>query len=409
MGISGPNASISVSRANAGTIILAFALVQAGLLVGCEFGPIGREAPHHSDIGVPEAMAARLMAGEVPYRDFLVEYPPLALPFFWLARWLGGGGDGFARVFAGEVLLFHTATLWLVTRQVGRDPATPGLVARLSWFVVYSLLLWPVLLTRYDPIPTFFAYAAVAGYTGRRPLLGGVCAGLGVLIKLFPGFALLPHVMRDWRGIGSAGWRARVGLGLTVGLGMVAWFLVGGSGAWASIRYHADRRIEVEAVFASMIFLADALLGQTPIILYNFGAYHLVGDLPDLCALLSLPLLGCALVIVASSVTRESGDADLARASCGCLLAFVVTNKVLSPQYLIWLIPFVVTLQGRWAGQVRILFAVCCGLTTLDFPYFFFELTAAQPVPILIVGARNLVLVVITGAVWSPGSTARTI
>ena len=409
MGVAEPTTPFRRTRANAGTIILAFALIQAVLLAWCEFGPIGRGAPHHSDVAVPEATAARLLGGEVPYRDFLVEYPPLALPFFWLARWLGGGGDGFARVFAGEVLLFHTATLWLVARQVGRDPAAPGLVAGLTWFVVYSLALWPVLLTRYDPIPTFFAFAAVAGYSGRRPLLGGVCAGLGALIKLFPGFALLPQIMRDWRGIGTAGARARWGLGLTVGLGMVAWFFVGGSGTWASIRYHADRRIEIEAVFASLIWLADGLLGRTPSILYNFGAYHLVGDLPDLCALLSLPLLGCALVIVASGVTRESGDADLARASCGCLLAFIVTNKVLSPQYLIWLIPFIVTLQGRWAGQVRALFAVCCLLTTLDYPYFFFGLVALEPVPILIVGARNLVLVVITGAVWSPGSTARTI
>ena len=409
MGAPGPNALISGTRANARTIILAFALVQAGLLIWCEFGPIGRGAPHHSDVAIPEATATRLIAGEVPYRDYLVEYPPLALPFFGLARWLGGGGDGFARFFAGEVLLFHTATLWLVGRSAARGPAAPGLVAGLTWFVGYSVALWPVLLTRYDPIPTFFAFAALVAWQGRRPGLGGVCAGLGVLIKLFPGFALLPQITRDWRGIGSAGWRARVGLGLTVGLGMVAWFLVGGSGAWASIRYHADRRIEIEAVFASLICCAAAILGQAPIILYNFGAYHLVGDLPDLFALLSLPLLGCALVIVASGVTRESGDADLARASLGCLLAFVVTNKVLSPQYLIWLIPFVVTLQGRWAGRVRGLFAVCCVLTTLDYPYFFFGLVTLEPVPIVIVGARNLVLVVITSAVWSPGSTPRTV
>lgn len=381
-------------------VAVAFALAQAILLVLCEFGPIGRMAPHHTDVGVYQAIAARLLAGEVPYRDFPAEYPPLALPFFGLAGWVGGPGAGFARVFAAEVLLFHAATLFLVARH--DDPASPGLVARLAWFLTYTVALWPVMLTRYDPIPTFFAFAAVTGWRARRPLLAGVWAGLGVLIKLFPGFVLLPQVARDWRRGGSAASLARLGLAATVGPGLLAWSLVGRSGAWESIRYHIDRRIEIEATFAGPIVLADWLLGRSPIVLFNYGAYHLVGDLPDLGSLLSLPLLGFALLFVGSRA-RGAADGDLARLSCGCLLAFLVTNKVLSPQYLVWPIPFIATLRGRWAGRVRAGYVACCLLTTLDYPYFFGDLVDLSPAAVGIVAARNLILLLIALAVWSPG------
>ncbi len=381
-------------------VVLVFALVQAALLIFCEFGLIGRAAPHHSDLAIPEATAARMMAGEVPYRDFLTEYPPLALPFFWLARWIGPSSEGFARAFAVEVLLFHTATLVLVARH--GDLAFPALLTRLAWFLTYTLALWPVMLTRYDPIPTFFGFAAVASWQARRPLRAGIWAGLGVLIKLFPGFVLLPQITRDWRLVRSAASLARLGLGATVGLGMLAWFLVGRSGTWASIRYHSDRRVEIESVFASMIFLADYLWGQAPIVLYNFGAYHLAGDLSDLFSLLSLPLLGFSLLFFCSRA-QDVADSGLARSSCGCLLAFIVTNKVLSPQYLIWLIPFIVTLRGKWAGRVRMLFAACCVLTTLNYPYFFFDLADLRPLAIGIVAARNLILLLITLTVWSFG------
>ncbi len=398
-----PTSPASEPQAPTWKVILAFALVQAVLLAFCEFGPIGGVAPHHTDLAIPEVAAARMMTGQVPYRDFLTEYPPLALPFFWLARWIGRSSAGFSWVFAAEVLLFHTGTLFLVARHADRDPESPGPVARLTWFLTYTLALWPVMLTRYDPIPTSFAFAAVAGWQTRRPLHAGIWAGLGVLIKLFPGFVLLPQITRDWRQARSAASLARLGLGATVGLGMLAWFLIGRSGAGASIRYHSDRRVEIESVFASLIFLVDYLLGQAPIVLYNFGAFHLVGDLPDLFSLLSLPLLGFSLLFLCSQA-RNSVETSLARSSCGCLLAFIVTNKVLSPQYLIWPIPFIVTLRGRWAGLVRALFAACCLLTTLDYPYFFFDLAALRPLPIAIVAARNLILLLITLAVWSPGS-----
>jgi len=378
-----------------------FAMVQATLLIFCEFGPVGLASPHHTDLAIPEATAARMMAGLVPYRDFPSEYPPLALPFFWLPQWVGGSWPGFPWMFAIEVLLFHTGTLFLVARQVARERDAPSLRSQLAWFLGYSLALWPVLLTRYDPIPTFFAFAAVAGWSVGRPLRAGVWAGLGFLNKLFPGFVLLPQLTRDWPRMRSASSLAFLGLGGTVALGMIAWLTFGRSGVWESIRFHGDRRIEVESLFASLIYLTDFVVGSPPIVMFNFGAFHLLGDLPTLFSLISLPLLLFALLFVCWQARRD-GVGNQARYSCGCLLAFIVTNKVLSPQYLIWLIPFIVTLRGRWAEWVRPAFAVCCVLTTIIYPYLFEALVAVHPGAVFVLALRNLILLVISLAVWSP-------
>ena len=64
--------------------------------------------------------ATEIQEGKVPYRDFRVEYPPLALPLFLAASLLVNDVAGFKVAFGIEMLLFNAATVWLVASWVAR-------------------------------------------------------------------------------------------------------------------------------------------------------------------------------------------------------------------------------------------------------------------------------------------------
>jgi membrane-associated phospholipid phosphatase len=71
------------------------------------------------------------------------------------------------------------------------------------------------------------------------------------------------------------------------------------------------------------------------------------------------------------------------------LLTFISTNKVFSPQYLIWLLPFVPLLRVRHA----ILLSIICGLTNLNFYSIYDSLVALQPVAVLMLNLRNMLII----------------
>jgi hypothetical protein len=79
------------------------------------------------------------------------------------------------------------------------------------------------------------------------------------------------------------------------------------------------------------------------------------------------------------------------------IVAFVVLGKVLSPQFMVWLVPFA---AAAWAWGHRAIALLCAGaslLTLLEFPTRYFDLVDQDPGVVALVGARNAVLLVLLG------------
>jgi hypothetical protein len=74
------------------------------------------------------------------------------------------------------------------------------------------------------------------------------------------------------------------------------------------------------------------------------------------------------------------------------ILIFIISNKVFSPQYLIWLLPFIPFLKR---GQIA-LFAIICILTVLICPILFGELMNMELLPIILLNCRNALMILLT-------------
>jgi hypothetical protein len=101
---------------------------------------------------------------------------------------------------------------------------------------------------------------------------------------------------------------------------------------------------------------------------------------------------------------RVSWEA-IAASIVAAVLALIVTNKVLSPQYLIWLLPFGALLRR---GPLLLLTAACA-LTTLIWPVLYEQLLALDAPVIVLLNVRNLVLCVLLGWLLIPTGTSRAI
>ncbi len=261
-------------------------------------------------------------------------------------------------------------------------------------FAACALLLYPVAVSRYDAVValTLAVAAFCATLGGRYLLLAYASLGFGAAAKLVPALATVPLAL----------FRRGVMRGYAVFFAVLALFfgsalVLGGGRFLESFAYHADRGLQVESLAASVLIG----LGRVSGVVFEYGAFEVRGAGADLAASLSLPVSGAWLLVTALVMYRGhragrlGGDA-FPRYAAALILAFMLGSKVLSPQYLIWLLPLVPLSFGGVAGVgVSAVFLAACWTTTEVFPTHYADLLNFRyPGPELLLG-RNLLLVLL--------------
>ena len=357
-----------------------------------------------NDIQLYREAGEALLSGAIPYRDFFIEYPPASLLAFVIPALLSQGAGGFATVFAAQMSLFLAGSLILVAlaaRESGRGWLAPALV-----FAVAALLLYPVATVRYDPLATLTLAAAVWAAAASRSLAGYAALALGAAAKLVPVLALPALAATTWNGSGERpglkelGRRAAPGLALfaaIVGIIFGAALVVGGGGFIQSFAYHSDRGLQLESVWTSALMA----LGNVQDISFEFGAFDVSGPGAALGSALSLPVTLALLVISALIMYREHHAvrltrADFPRFAAAFVLAFMVASKVLSPQYMLWLLPlFPLAATGIFGACIAAIFLAACWTTTMTYPTHYGQLMDLDTGAVNLLVARNLLLVLL--------------
>jgi hypothetical protein len=329
------------------------------------------------DTPVYERYGSAIDSGQVPYRDFAVEYPPGALPVFILPALGGVRGDAFRRRFEAEMaFLGELLVICVAVTLVSLGASRRWLLFALGFAALASLALGPVVLSRFDLWPAALTVGALTALVTGRLRLGHLVLGAAVAAKLYAAVLVPLTLVYVWRRTGRR--EALVCAALLAAVVVAAWlpFLVlAPHGVWHSFWTQVSRPLQVESLGAAFLLGAHHLFGLGLTMDSSHGSQNLGGAAADTVAVVSSVLQLAALV--ATWILFARGPATRERlllASAAGLVAFVALGKVLSPQFLIWLIPVVPLVYGRRGLVASLLLGAALVVTQLWFPYRYWDL-----------------------------------
>ena len=352
-------------------------LVAGSLKVGPFAAPGGLD---YSVTEVYQPWFELLRTGTFPLHDVTWQYPPGAAGPMMLPALLPFIDYGHAFILMCALCDALVAFLLLRAGRPRGDGATAGGSRRSldgCWLWTLGLpLLWTTPWNRFDVMVTALAVAALAAASWRgsgrwRPGLWsdaafGVLVGLGTLVKVWP-VLLLAGTPRGRRGLvarGTAGATVLLGAGL---------FQATMPGALSFLTAQKDRGIEYEALPA-LPFQLIRHFGWTGHVGVRDGSTEFLGPGVGSVALISELLTVAALGWLLWWAWRSDRSAEtvLPDAAFTAVLLFVATSRVLSPQYLVWLVGLAAVCLLRPTTSQRLpalLVLLACPLTMVVFPF----------------------------------------
>jgi Glycosyltransferase family 87 len=332
------------------------------------------------DTPVYQRYGDAMAQGKLPYLDFSVEYPPGALAAFVIPALGHDRADdsaSFRRTFDRLMLFCGCAALLLAAVALrGLGAGTGRFAAALAFIALAPLALGSVLVSRYDLWPSALAAGAIAALAWGRLRLGSALLALGTVAKLYP-IVLLPLVLTEaWRR-GGRREAARCGaLFLGVFALVLAPFVALSPGGmrWTLAR-QLTRPLQIESLGSSFLLAAHQAFGLGITMRSGAGSQNLVGTAPNVLAVLQSIVAAAVLIGLWVAYARGPRGAErLIRYSAAAVCAFVAFDKVLSPQFLIWLIPIVPLVRGRRGLGASALLLLALVVTQLWFPFRYWDL-----------------------------------
>jgi uncharacterized membrane protein len=349
-----------------------------------------------------ETYADEIASGKVPYRDFSVEYPPGALlpmlaPKLTASKGnFGEYGHSFEKWMAGAGVLMVLCTA-LALAALDISPLRIVLAA------VSPLLLGNVMLSRFDLWVAALTVGALAALLWERRATSAVVLGAAIATKLFPAVLCPIGLAWIWRRHGRRAaltWLAQVVAVCAVVFG--PFLAVAPRGVVHSFAVQLDRPLQLESLAGAILIVLHDTAGTT-LHLFTTVSQNLSGPGAHLAAILSSVVQIVALLAVWIEYARGPQTRErLVLYSAAAVVAFATFGKVLSPQYLIWLVPLVPLVRSRLA---QLLLLASLVLTQIEFPARYWQLALHfRPSIAGVLLARDLVLVVLFGLLlWEPG------
>ncbi|HEX5143800.1 MAG TPA: glycosyltransferase family 87 protein, partial [Mycobacterium sp.] len=271
-----------------------------------------------------------------------MEYPVLTGVYQYVSMALAKTYTAFTKVLhvpvvAEVVMFFNISAFGLALAWLTTVWAAASLSGRRIWdaaLVAASPILIFQSFTNFDALATAFATGALLAWARRRPVLAGVLIGLGVAAKLYPLLLLVPLLVLGVRtGRLADFWR-------TAGMAVLTWFAVNVPvmllfpRGWSEFfRLNARRGDDMDSLY-NVVKSFTGWKGFDP----GLGFWQPPEVLNGVVAVLFV-LCCAAIAYIALTAPQRPRVAQLAFL---VVAAFLLTNKVWSPQFSLWLVPLAV-------------------------------------------------------------------
>jgi uncharacterized membrane protein len=285
-------------------------------VLACLLVPQGlRSTALYSDVHTYHAYARNMTSGQVPYRDFFDEYPPLAQPIILAARSV--------LLFKLLLTLCGLGIVWLLA-TVFRSGAAVAV------FALSPLLVGSIYLNAYDLWPALLLAVALALFARQKPMWAFAFLGAAAAAKIYPA-AVLPIAL-----VFVPRARRLRGLAFFAGVFVLAhlpFLILGPGGLRFSYTIQAKRGLELNSLGSSILLVSGdrRLANQPP------GSLNVVGGTAHALAVVSAVLVLLAIALV--TVLYARGRLPFLTACAAAVVGFVAFDKVFSAQYVEWLAP----------------------------------------------------------------------
>lgn len=345
--------------------------------------------------------AHRMERGLIPYHDFFFDWAPGSVPPVLAPVALPGP---YYVAFHVLIAVYAALALLAVAYVLVLLEATPRrLYAATIAAAVVPIALGAISIDSLDYWPALFTTAGLAALVAGRNRLGFGLLGFAIVAKLYAVFILPVALIWVWRRRSRDEAVRSLAVAVAVGIVVALPFLViGPTGLGFTVKSQFVRGLQMESFGASILMALDHLglyharvvVGQPYSLDVAGGVAKAVG------AVFSLLTLATLLWIYRAYLRGRDDAQHLVTASVAAVTAYVALGRVLSPQYLVWLIPLVPLVAGTAGVVATAALIAAAGLTMTWFPGRFWHLVAVSPVSWFVLLRNVLLVVVLAAAAW---------
>ena len=351
----------------------------------------------HPDVELYLGYADLIFKGSLPYRDFAVEYPPLAMLFLAIPRLFSSSLEGYANGFAFLMLFFDLAGLVFISRitlKLG--------LGHFRTLLMYTAAFWAlgdIAINRFDVIPAIFLLAALYYFIERKHKICWLLVGLGALTKIYPLIIIPLLALNYWHKrkyrtlLHSTATLALIGL-----VCLVPFIIASPEGFWQFITFHSSRGLQLESTYASTLMLGQILgIAQVEVVMAPASVEVTAAGWQWIASIsywLSLAGLLAVYYCYYVRIVRRGGSETFGLIGyiLGAIVIMLITSKIFSTQFVIWLYPIVPVIVGRFRYPATITFILIALLSSYIFPHHYTELVNLQQPAVGVLIIRNLLV-----------------
>jgi hypothetical protein len=282
-------------------------------------------------------------------------------------------------------------------------------IAPAWWWLFFTVFMGYLSFARVEGITAPIVLIALL-YAAQRPVVAGTLLSVATWIKVWPAAVLVPIVIASRKRIQVV----LAGVAVTAVVALGTWLSGGVRHILDFLLNQGERGMQLEATFStpwvwlSVFNIAGSKMADNTAI----NSTEVYGPGAGTAAFLMQPLLILAAVVAAILLVRALNrgaerEELFLEGSLMMVTAFIVFNKVGSPQFIIWLAPVIIAGLthdwNRWKVPAALLMGIAM-TTFVIYPLFYTPLIHAHPVMAAILTTRNVLLVVLLW--WSVKRTA---